>query len=126
MDGLRSQAFGIGVFVEANKERSAFPNRRRTEVARRTEQVCQERLFVGLIARHGEHGDLAAFGHDDRGGFRRQIEGLSSAKFDRRVDGFLNGDSMFRKVPLRFDARVSAPAAVVPVYSIGHGSRSFG
>lgn len=108
------------VVVEAYQEGLALADGRRAQVARRTQHMCQKCGIVGSLLLHIEGGHLPPFGHDDSGGIRGQLECILASELGGRADGFFRSDVVLGKEPLRFGARCSPVAVIVPIDLTGH------
>src|SRR5262245_17414384 len=106
----------VGVLVEADDQLASLAERRRAQVAGRTQQEREQLGARGLLALEVEVHDLLALGDVELVHVLQGAEG--GVALDR---GFLgvslrgHGDLVLRKEPLRFGAGRSALAVVAPV-----------
>ena len=110
----------IGLFIEADHQRAAFPQRGGTQIARRTKQQLLERGRVGSVFFHIQVNDFLSLGRVDFIHLAGQLQRFGfSPRLLFRVDflGSFNGG--IRKKLLRFPTRLSARAVIAPV-DFGH------
>jgi hypothetical protein len=107
--------------VETNVERVALPNRWRTQIAGRTEQVAGQRIVVGRVVVHVDRHDLLSLGDVNGASGPGQGQRFRPAlpKF-AGIGAGLNRYLILLKEPLSFFARRSALAVIHPVNRLGH------
>ena len=113
----------IQLIVEADQHCVAGSACRRAQIARRAEHVFEQFGLCWGIALHVKFDDGAALGADDARSTAGQFDCVGLRQFRlTRIDLLFDLRFVLRKEPLRFAARRSPVAMIIPVDSSSHCS----
>ena len=107
--------------VEPDQQLLPLADGRSAQVARRAKQHGEQVVAAGLLFGKVQMDHFLALGGNDFGDVLEEFEHFSRAQaFFARVYQRFGGDALLRKKLLRFAARDSPRAVIVPVYHLRH------
>jgi hypothetical protein len=111
---LLAQYRRIRLLLETHQQHVLESHRGSTKIARRAEQVTQQRFIIRPVSPKIEFHGLSKLHRDHASDAAQEAKGRLSVELLSSINGFSDPQPVIRKEPLRLLAGRSVPAVVMP------------